>query len=175
MAAEAISSTPPSRRRAERPEGSPPSVERSSARAVALGLRLAGRARGLGSTSSRRARRRRAGTRAELAQALGDARRLELVGEHRGDRHRQPRGDLEHRQVGADHGIEQPLLAERVGAEALDVGHVRVEDDREVPAASSASHGGLDAGSGMADRDEVERSVELGLRASAKSRRRSPA
>ena len=68
----------------------------------------------------------------ELAQPLRHPRVLELVGEHRRHRHRQPRGDLQHRQVGADHRVEQPLLAERVGPEALDVGHVGVEDDRQV-------------------------------------------
>ena len=57
---------------------------------------------------------------------------LELVGEHRGHRHRQPLGDFEDRQVGAGEGVEQPLLAERVGPEPLDVGHVAVEDDRQV-------------------------------------------
>ena len=66
---------------------------------------------------------------------------------------------LEIGSVGADHGVEQPFLAERVGAEALDVGHVAVEDDRE------GSPTG--AGSRPADGDEVERPVEvaLGLRA----------
>ena len=68
----------------------------------------------------------------EATHAVGDPRRLELVGEHRRDRHRQVARDLEHRQVGARVGIEQPFLPERVGPEPLDVGHVRVQHDREV-------------------------------------------
>ena len=68
----------------------------------------------------------------ELTQPLARAGVLELVGEDRGDGHRQPLGDLEHRQVGAHDRVEQPLLAERVGPEPLDVGHVGVEDDRQV-------------------------------------------
>ena len=66
-------------------------------------------------------------------------------------------GDLEHRQVGADHRVEKPLLAERVGAEALDVGHVAVKDDRQVA-------GGLPRpapASGTADGEEIERRVEV--------------
>ena len=66
--------------------------------------------------------------------------RLELVGEHRGDGHRQPLGDVQHRQVRAREGVEQPLLAERVGAEPLDVGHVGVEDDRQIAARSRLGH-----------------------------------
>ncbi len=60
---------------------------------------------------------------------------LELVGQHRRHRHRQVPGELQHGQVGADHRVEQPLLAERVGPEALDVGHVAVEDDRQIAGA----------------------------------------
>ena len=60
--------------------------------------------------------------------------RLELIGEHRRDGHRQPLGDVQHRQVRAGEGVEQPLLAERIGAEPLDVGHVGVEDDRQIAA-----------------------------------------
>ena len=71
-------------------------------------------------------------------------------------------GDLEHRQVGADDGVEQPLLAERVGAEALDVGHV---------ASGGRSPGRPARAHAVADGDEVERPVEvaLGRRRSAKS------
>ena len=76
----------------------------------------------------------------EAAQALGGARVLELVGQHRRDRHRQVARHLQHRQVGADHRVEQPLLAERVGAEALDVGHVAVQDDRQVAGGPLAAH-----------------------------------
>jgi hypothetical protein len=60
----------------------------------------------------------------EFAHPRRHPRILELVGEHRGDGHRQVAGDLEQRQVGAHRGVEQPLLAERVCAEPLDVGHV---------------------------------------------------
>ena len=58
---------------------------------------------------------------------------LELIAEHRSQRQRD-RGAPEHveqRQVAAGDRLPQPLLAERPGAEALDVGHVRVQDDRE--------------------------------------------
>ena len=46
---------------------------------------------------------------------------------------------LEQRQVDAGHRLPQPLLAERPGAEALDVGHVRVEHERQRPAARPAT------------------------------------
>ena len=75
----------------------------------------------------------------EAVEPLVHPARLELVGEHRGDRHGHVAGPREHRQVGADDRVEQPLLPERVGAEALDVGHVGVEDDRDVPDASLPS------------------------------------
>ena len=39
---------------------------------------------------------------------------------------------VEQREVGGGHRLEQPLLAEGPGAEALDVGHVRVQDEREL-------------------------------------------
>ena len=41
-------------------------------------------------------------------------------------------GDRQDREMGADECVEEPFLAERIGAEARDVGHVRVEDDRDV-------------------------------------------
>ena len=34
--------------------------------------------------------------------------------------------------MGADDRVEEPLLPERVGPEALDVRHVRVQDERDV-------------------------------------------
>ncbi len=68
----------------------------------------------------------------ELEHSLPHPVGLQLVGQHRGDRDRQPLGGLEHRQVRASHGVEQPLLAEGIGAEPLDVGHVAVQDDRKV-------------------------------------------
>jgi hypothetical protein len=77
--------------------------------------------------------RREAVVAQEATQAVGDARRLELVGEHGRDRHRQVVCHLEHRQVGARVGVEQPLLSERIRPEALDVGHVRVQHERQVP------------------------------------------
>ena len=57
---------------------------------------------------------------------------LELVGEHGGDGHGQALRHLEHREVGPRERLEQPLLAERIGPEPLHVGHVGVQDDREV-------------------------------------------
>ena len=71
----------------------------------------------------------------EGAEALGDPRRLELVAQHGRERQRDRRilalEHVEQREVGGGHRLEQPLLAERPGAKALDVGHVRVQDDRE--------------------------------------------
>ena len=69
----------------------------------------------------------------ELEAALHRARRLELVGEHRRDAQRDlARVAVEHvqqRQVGGRDRLPQPLLAERPRAEALDVGHVGVQDE----------------------------------------------
>ena len=49
---------------------------------------------------------------------------------------------VEQRQVAARDRLPQPLLAERPGAEALDVGHVRVQDDRQRAArAARGAHG----------------------------------
>jgi hypothetical protein len=71
----------------------------------------------------------------ERAEALPHARGLQLVAQDRGERQRHRHAALEHvedRQVGGRHRLEQPLLAERPRAEALDVRHVRVEDEREL-------------------------------------------
>ena len=46
---------------------------------------------------------------------------------------------VEQRQVAAGDRLPQPLLAERPGAEALDVGHVRVQDDRQRAAIAAAA------------------------------------
>jgi hypothetical protein len=73
----------------------------------------------------------------ELEHSLPHPVRLELVGEDRGDGHRHAIGDLEDREMRARDGLEQPFLAEGVGAEPLDVGHVRVEDDRKIARAVS--------------------------------------
>ena len=62
---------------------------------------------------------------------------------------------VEQRQVAAGDRLPQPLLAERPGAEALDVGHVRVQDDRERAARARRRA----QRSRPADRDEVERAV----------------
>ncbi len=63
-----------------------------------------------------------------LARVFG----LQLVGQHRSDRHGQVPGDLEHRQMGADHRVKQPLFPERIGAEPLHIRHVGMKDDREI-------------------------------------------
>ena len=107
----------------------------------------------------------------EAAQALADSGVLELVGEHRGHRQRQVPRDIQQRQVGADHRVEEPLLAERVGPEALDIGHVRVEDDRQIAALHRRSAG---ASSGMADGDEVQGPLEVVAAAGRSPKRRSP-
>ena len=99
-------------------------------------------------------------SRAELEHPLGHARRLELVGEHRRDGHRQVAGDGEHRQVGAQRRVEQPLLPERVGPEALDVGHVAVQDEGDVAHVIRPPPAPPE-GSPAADGDEVQGLVEV--------------
>jgi hypothetical protein len=73
----------------------------------------------------------------ERDEALVDARRFELVAQHRRQRQRQRRAgveQLEQREIAADDRLPQPLLAERPRAEALDVRHMRVQHDRQRPA-----------------------------------------
>ena len=69
----------------------------------------------------------------EPCEAFPNSGRLQLVAEHGRERERE-RGagveQLEQWQVGAGDGLPEPLLAEGPGAEALDVGHVGVENDR---------------------------------------------
>ena len=74
---------------------------------------------------------------AQVAVARLAAHRLELVAEHRreADRDRRAVEQVEQRQVHARHGLPEPLLAERPRAEALHVGHVGVEHERERAAA----------------------------------------
>ena len=59
----------------------------------------------------------------------------ELIAQHRGQRHRHASRVLvehvEQRQVAGGDRLPQPFLAERPRPEALDVWHVRVQDDRE--------------------------------------------
>ena len=71
----------------------------------------------------------------ELEHTIPHPAGLELVGEHGCHGHRQAVRHVEHGQVGPGDSVEEPLLAEGVGAEALDVGHVGVEDDGEVAGA----------------------------------------
>jgi len=70
--------------------------------------------------------------------------RLELVAEdgRQPDGHRRAAKRTQERQVHACHRLPQPFLAEGPGAEALHVGHVAVEDERERPAlrAPRAAH-----------------------------------
>ena len=90
---------------------------------------------------------------AQVALARLAAHRLQLVAEHRGepDRHRRAVEHLEQRQVDAGHRLPEPLLAERPGAEALHVGHVRVEDERE-RARRCGAHAGIGLGRAPARR-----------------------
>ena len=73
----------------------------------------------------------------ERQAALHRSRMLELVGQHRRQRQgerRRPLMTVEHiqqRQIRRRNRLPQPLLAERPGAEPLDVGHVGVQDDRQ--------------------------------------------
>ena len=75
----------------------------------------------------------------KLPQPLRHTFCLELVRQHGGHGQGDVAGDVEHRQVGVNHRIEQPLLTEGVGAVALDIGHVRVQDDPEI--ARAVRHG----------------------------------
>ena len=70
----------------------------------------------------------------ERQAALGDARGLELIAQHRRQRQRdrRPPEHVEKRQIRRGDRLPQPLLAEWPRAEALDVGHVRVQDEREL-------------------------------------------
>ena len=71
----------------------------------------------------------------EVQEALAQPRRLELIRQHRGERHGDRRARPEHleqRKVGARDRLEEPLLPEGPRAEALDVGHVGVQDDRQL-------------------------------------------
>ncbi len=104
----------------------------------------------------------------ERLHPLRHPRRLELVGEHRRHGDRQIAHPVQQRQVGAGHRVEQPLLAERIGPEALDVGHVRVEDDRQVAdrlarVAIGARHGRR-RGSRGPDRGRLGGDLEVGGR-----------
>ena len=115
-------------------------VEQLERAAVAVELGFAGGAAFLRDLGRVRFRRADPPAQEELAQPLADTRVLELVGEDRGDAQGDSPCHREQRQVGADHRVEQPLLAERVGPEALDVGHVGVEDDREVALGLRPAH-----------------------------------
>ena len=89
---------------------------------------------------------------AQVALARLAAHRLELVTQHGGhpNRHRRAVEQVEQREVHARHGLPEPLLAERPGAEALDVGHVRVQHQRERPRPLPSS--GAHAGTGLGQR-----------------------
>ena len=124
-----------------------------------------GRRRCRGGATRRGCRRR------NCRAALERAGRLELVAEHRRQRQRDRRAAVEHveqRQVRRRDRLPQPLLAERPRAEALDVGLVGVQDDRELAVARRGARPSC-----AQDRDEVERAVAARApcpRRSAKSR-----
>ena len=79
--------------------------------------------------------RRRPDVAQEGEAAVERARRRELVAQHRRERERDAAGvvveHVEQRQVARRDRLPQPLLAERPRPEALDVGHVGVEHDRQ--------------------------------------------
>ena len=86
----------------------------------------------------------------EAIAGVAVAHGLQLVGQHRGDPHRDRRlGGLQPLQQGQVHrggGLPQPLLAEGPGVEALDVRHVGVQDEREL------AHAGKGDGAGPSRR-----------------------
>ena len=134
VAAEAISSTAPSpgllegaqRRRPRAPRGA-----RSRARSVGLGV--GGRPQRLARPRRRRGRRRRGGARRRNSSIRSPTPSASSWSASTGVTVIVSRSaHLQHRQVGAGERVEQPLLAEGVGPEPLHVGHVAVEDDRQV-------------------------------------------
>ena len=80
---------------------------------------------------------------AQVALARVALHRLELVAQHgrQPDGHGRAVEQLEQWQVNAGDGLPQPLLAERPRAEPLDVGHVRVQDERERAGSDRRVHG----------------------------------
>ena len=168
---------------ASAPSRSPPRRVEALERALVVAPRALELARELARARRRAARPRPArgcrGARRSMNAAKRSRRsgRLELVAQHRRQRQRQRRAvveQVEQRQVAAGDRLPQPLLAERPGAEALDVGHVRVQDDRQRAALAAVR-------SRPAHREEVERPVEVGLARGAQrevgrgDRRREPA
>ncbi len=89
--------------------------------------------------------REAAGVAGEAMEASGEIRGAQLVSEDRRERQRDVRivgvEQIEQRQIAGGDRLPQPLLAERPGAEALDVGHVRVQQERERAALARAGHG----------------------------------
>ena len=67
----------------------------------------------------------------EFEAAIHCPRRLQLVAQHWGERqrHRRSAEHVEQGQIRSGDRLPQPLLAEWPGAEALDIRHMRVEDD----------------------------------------------
>src|SRR5205823_10394038 len=61
---------------------------------------------------------------------------LELIAQYGGQRKRDRRAAQhpEQRQIRGGDGLPQPLLAERPGPEPLDVGHMGMQDDRQLAA-----------------------------------------
>src|SRR5262249_25561496 len=82
---------------------------------------------------------------------------------------------VEQRQIAAAGGLPQPLLAKRPGAEGLDVGHVRVQDDRQratlasAPARAARRPAGARIGTGVAH------GRQTATKSSARSRSAVPA
>ena len=136
--------------RSRPPRGAPRRPARTRRRAP-------GRRRPRRGSAARISRRKR-----QVAIARLAAHGLELVAQHRrqADRHRRAVEQLEQRQVHAGDRLPQPLLAERPGAEALDVGHVRVEHQRQRARS---------VGRSPQHRDEVQRAIQRAL-AAARSR-----
>ena len=80
----------------------------------------------------------------ERGEALGQAGDLELIAQHGGQRQRHRNvlvEQVEQRQIAPGDRLPQPLLAERPCPEPLDVGHVRVQHDRQRAALAAGAHG----------------------------------
>ncbi len=97
----------------------------------------------------------------EAVAGIAPVHGLELVGQHRrdADGHRSLGAlqALQQRQVDAGRGLPQPLLAEGPGVEALDVRHVRVQDERE--RSRLGAHAGNGEGAGPSRRGTTTHAV----------------
>ena len=117
----------------------------------------------------------------EGRESLPHARGAQLVAQHGRQRQRQERPrravgrvaieELEQRQVARGHRLPQPLLAEGPGPEPLDVGHVGVQDERQLAPVARDRHGRPAA---RRPGPSSARRLTAGTRRGSPARRRDP-